>query len=220
MNAIRALSSLALVALLSGCAELPLPKPDPVKSGPFFTPANVKTGAKLPAELRRVAVLPAWGGSTLTEETLDRVDGSLQTELSKTNRFETVPLTRDALSRLAGRRTLLSTESLPAGLLERIARETGADAVLFSDITSYSPYPPLIVGLRSKLARISDGEILWAADNVFSAVDGPVANSARRYAREIGDDRGPTDLSHTILQNPSRFAAYVGSATFATLPAR
>jgi hypothetical protein len=61
---------------------------------------------------------------------------------------------------------------------------------------------------------------MWAADNVFSATNPAVANSARRHALKLGRDRGPGDLSHTILQSPSRFAAYALHETFATLPNR
>jgi hypothetical protein len=218
MNVFRGLTLLALVALLAGCSELP--KPDPLKSGPFFTPVNVKSAGPLPAEVKRVVLLPSWGGPELTEQTLDRVDTAEQTEVTKTNRFETVVLSRETLYRLAGKRSLSSVENLPAHFLERLTKDYGADAVLFSDVTSYSPYPPLVLGLRCKLARLSNGDILWAADNVFSAAEAGVTNSARKFARELGADRGPADLSHAILQNPSRFAAYVSAATFSTLPSR
>jgi hypothetical protein len=218
MTALRGLTLLALLALFAGCSELP--KPDPLKSGPFFTPANVKATGPLPAEVKRVVVLPCWGGPTLTEETLGRIDEAAQTEVTKTNRFETVAVSRDALYRLAGKRALSSVDNLPAHLLEKLLKDYGADAVLFTDVTSFSAYPPLTLGLRVKLARLSNGDILWAADNVFSAAEAAVANSARKFAREMGTDRGPTDLSHTILQNPSRFAAYASAATFATLPPR
>jgi hypothetical protein len=177
----------------------------------------------MPAEVRRVVVLPVSGGPTLTEETLLSLDEVCQSELNRTGRFEVVPLTRDALAAIAGVRQISSVEKLPVVLIEKllnIYNSYGADAILFIDVTTYSPYPPLKLGLRTKLARVSDGEIIWAADNVFNAAEVPVANSARHHAEALGTDRGKTDLSHTILQNTQRFAGYAAAATFLTLPPR
>lgn len=203
---------------LAGCSELP--RKDPAKSGPFFVPTNVTTLGRLPAEVRRVAILPAWGGKDIALTSYERIDQAISAELTRTGRFETVVVTREDLQRLAGTPAVNSADSLPVDLLQKLAKATGADAVLFSDITNYSPYPPLLFGYRTKLARLPDGQILWAADNVFDASEPTVANSARHTALKLGSDRGPGDLSHTILQNPARFAAFVAAETFATLPPR
>jgi hypothetical protein len=104
--------------------------------------------------------------------------------------------------------------------LFNIYNQYAADAVLFVDVTAYSPYPPLALGLRTRLAPIRETEILWATDLHFSAADPSVANSARRHALSLAKSSGPADLSHTILQNPTRFAGYAAAATFATLPPR
>jgi hypothetical protein len=222
MSTLR-ITTLALLTLIfAGCSTV-VPKQDGAVSGPFYTPANVKTLPKMPAEVRRVVVLPVFGGPTLTEETLLSLDAVCQSELNRTGRFEVVPLTRDALAAIAGVRQISSVERLPVALIDKllnIYNSYGADAILFIDVTTHSPYPPLMLGLRTKLARVSDGEIIWAADNVFNAAEIPVANSARHHAEALGTDRGKTDLNHTILQNPQRFAGYVAAATFLTLPPR
>jgi hypothetical protein len=223
MSTLRLTTTLALLALLfAGCSSV-VPKRDGAVAGPFYTPTNVKTLAKMPAEVRRVVVLPVHGGPTLTEETLLSLDAVCQGELNRTGRFEVVPLTRDTLAAMTGQRQISSVERLPTALLDKllnIYNTYGADAILFIDVTTYSPYPPLNLGLRTKLARVSDGEIIWAADNVFNSAEIPVANSARHHAEALGTDRGKTDLNHTILQNPQRFAGYVAAATFLTLPPR
>jgi len=212
-----ALLSLALVS----CSVLP--KPDGAVAGPFYTPTNVKAIAKIPAEVRRVIVLPVAGGPAMTEETLLKLDAICQGELTRTARFEVVPLSRNALAEITGLRQISSVEKLPTILIDKlfnIYNSYGADAVLFIDVTTYTPYPPLVLGLRTKLARVTDGEIIWAADNVFAAAEPAVANSARHHALALGSDRGQVNLSHTILQNPQRYAGYVAAATFLTLPPR
>ncbi len=212
----------ALLSLaLAGCTLIP--KIDRTLNGPFFTPSNVKAAAKIPADVRRVIILPVYGGPALTEQTLLKLDAVCLSELTRTARFEVVPLSRDELAKITGTRQISSVEKLPAVLVDKlfnIYNTYGADAVLFVDVTAYSAYPPLLVGLRTKIAKVTDGEIIWATDNLFAAAEPAVANSARRHAEGLGTDRGRTDLSHTILQNPQRFAGYAAAATFLTLPIR
>jgi len=216
------ITALGLFALLlAGCSVLP--QRDGAIAGPFYTLANVKAVAKIPDGVRRVVVLPVAGGPTLTEETLLKLDSICQGELTRTGRFEVVAITRDKLAEITGSRQISSVDKLPVVLIDKlfnIYNAYGADAVLFIDVTTYAAYPPLKLGLRTKLARVTDGEIIWAADNVFSAAEVAVANSARHHALALGSDRGQVDLSHTILQNPQRFAGYVAAATFLTLPPR
>ncbi|HEU5081149.1 MAG TPA: hypothetical protein VFT72_18195 [Opitutaceae bacterium] len=210
---------LALVLICAGCSALP--HSDPAKSGPFFTPRNVTVNTpRLPALVRRVTVLPVHGLREMTEDSVNRVNEAVVTQLNQTGRFEVVTLTPDNLRSLIGQPSLGSADALPHDLLEKVKKTSGSDAVLFTDVTAYSPYPPLTIGLRMKLVELSTGTILWAADNIFAASDPSVANSARHFAFKLGSDRGPADLSHTVLQNPSRFCAYAADATFETLPPR
>lgn len=221
MKTPRTIAFVLLGLWFAGCSAIPMR--DGAVAGPFYTPANVKAVAQIPANVRRVMILPAAGGPAVTEATLMKIDAACKEELTRTAKFEVVTLSRDALAELTGSRQLSSVDKLPPALLDKlfnIYNTYGADAVLFIDVTACASYPPLVLGLRTKLAAISDGEILWATDNVFSAAEPAVANSARRHAAALGTDRGTTTLNHTILQNPSRFASYVAFATFQTLPPR
>jgi len=220
MQSLRFAFLFAFCALLTACSGLHMPGADSAKIGPFYTPTNTTNRGPLPISMRRVLVLPASGTAQMTEETLRSIDEQVNAELTHTAKFETVSMTRDDLKQMFGQFSFSSVAELPMGFFEKLAKTYGVDAVLFTDITTYSPYPPLSIGVRQKLARASDRVIWWAADNVFSASDASVANSARRTALKLGADRGPGDLSHTILQNPTRFAAFAFSETFATLPSR
>lgn len=223
MSSLRLLLLAPLAIALFGCGQLP--KRDGAKAGPFFTPTNVKSSVTaMPANIRRVLLLPiSADGIALSEENLNRLDATFYSELTNAARFEVVTLTRDELARVTGARQLNSTASLPPAFIDRIFNvynQYAADAVLFIDLTTYSPYPPLAVGLRARLAPIRQSEILWAADILYSAENPAVANSARRHALALGKSSGPTDLSHSILQNPTRFAAFTAATTFSTLPTR
>ena len=205
-------------ALLVGCSELP--KADPAKAGPFFTPSNVTRLGRIPAEMRRVVIFPASGDAQMTEDSLERIDRAITEELTRTGRFEVAVFPRQEFHRMFGPRALSTVDPLPPELFEKLVKAYGADGILFTDVTAFSAYPPLNLGLRIKLANVVDHQIVWSADNIFSAADPAVANSARRHALKLGSDRGPGDLSHTILQNPSRFAAYAAASTFEALPPR
>ena len=213
--------ALALAALLglTGCISPPVH--DSARRGPFFTPANHAGDAQLPANLRRVVLLPVAGGSAADAESAAAFDPIFIAELQKQNRFEVVSLTREDALRRFRTPEFLSTAALPHDFLAMLKREHAADAVMFVDVTAYKAYRPLVLGVRAKLALLdpeAEVRLVWTFDNVFAAADPAVANSARHHF--LDSDRGgiPADLTPAVLQSPSRFAAYVAAATFATLP--
>lgn len=217
----RLLALLAPLLLLAGCVTTP-PRPDGARTGPFHTPANVRAADYFPEEIRRVALLPcASGGPRLAETTLADLDRVLATNLVASARAEVVPVSRQRLRTLAGRPAVDSTAVLPADLVARVLAETGADALVFVDVTAHSAYPPLVLGLRARLVRPGDDQTVWNFDNLFSAARPEVANSARAHAlgRETAT-RSPADLSHAALQNPLMFADYAADAMWSTLPPR
>lgn len=222
---LRLLSSFAVLLgslLLSGCDTLPLPKADGARTGPFYTPANVRAAPRLPENVRRIAILPCGAADPrLTEDTLRDLDRILATGLTRSARAEVSTLDRPTLARIAGRPNLLSTALIPVDFLDRVAAQTGADAVLFVDVTAYSPYPPLVLGLRARLIGIKDAAPLWNFDNIVSTADPSVVNSARaRALKSTPAGAAPGDRSHAVLQNPPAFADFVADTVWATLPPR
>jgi len=215
----RSVILLAVAGLQSACETIP--PTDGARIGPFFSPANVRGIERMPAAVRRIALLPTAGNAQISEESLIKLDESLLAELTRTARAETVAVPRELLARLAGARQVDSTTALPHDLLSKIKAVTQADAVVFVDVTSYSAYPPLMVGIRSKLVDLSTADILWAFDSLFDASIPMVRNAARRHQLADAPNLGmKADMTTVILQNPTRYAAYVGAAMFATLPRR
>ena len=170
---------------------------------------------------RRVVLLPVHGGTLAPEESVAALDPVFVTALQRENRFEVVLLSREACLRKFRATEFSSSAALPRGFLEALRQEFAADAVLFVDLTVFSAYHPLALGLRGKLVTLDPagaGRLVWTFDNVFSAANPAVVNSARRFFQD--NDRGgvPADLSAGILQSPGRFAGYAAAAMFATLP--
>lgn len=209
--------AVVLYCALAGCMAPPID--DPVRTGPYYSAANLAGESQLPATLRRVVLLPAAGGAVIDQESVAALDAVFVTELQKQNRFEIVPLTRAECNRRFHVQEFSSTGALPHDFLAILQRDYGADAVMFIDITVFKPYRPLALGVRSKLATVGDDvRLLWTFDNVFSATDERVANAARRHFLKSDRQGVPADFTQGVLQSPTRFATYVASEMFGTLP--
>jgi hypothetical protein len=213
---VRVPLAVALLVLAAGCMTPSFD--DPARRGPFFTPAN-HAGEPSLGGLRRVVLLPVCGGTLAPVETVAALDPVIVAALQQQHRFEVVTLSREQCRRRFHVEEFSSVAALPHDFLATLQREFAADGVLFIDITVFRPYRPIGLGLRAKLATLDgNARLVWTFDNVFSADDPAVANSAR--AHFLGSDRGgvPADLSPGVLQSPARFAGYAAHAMFATLP--
>lgn len=212
----RAAFVFTLLGLVAGCQTPPFN--DSARVGPFFIPINHAGDPSLPSDLRRVVLLPIYGGQVAAVETSSVLDAVFATELQKQNRFEVVVLSRAECQRRFGASEFSSVSVVPHDFLPRIRRDFAADAVLWIDLTSYRPYSPLALGVRAKLVSVDDPRMIWTFDNIFSADNPAVANSARQHFVRQSNSDAPADLTREALQSPSRFATYVAAATFATLP--
>lgn len=213
------LPALALAAC-GGCNTVPeMLGRAGVEQGPYFTPTNFRGEARLPADVQRVALLPVSGGSVAGEESAMAMDAVLLTALQQQTRFEVVVVSREDCHRLFGATSFSSVAALPHGFLERIANHYAVDAVLFTDLTVYKAYRPLVLGFRTKLASVRDVRLIWAFDEVFPADAQPMRNSVRSFYRR-GDHPAPSDPVPAVLQSPVRFGAVAADLMFRTLPPR
>jgi hypothetical protein len=216
------------ILLFTGCANTTVAKTGTweVVNGPDYQVRNVHTLApKLPPTLRRVAILPLSVEPSDTDMTTARqsLEPVLQSELDRLNVFEVVRITRDQMRQMSGQTEWSAADKLPRNFLTNLKEETGCDAILFPRLTRYRPYPPLALGWSLKLVDLTDGQVWWAADEMFDTADPRVVNSARRYqithlkftkANPLLED------STVVLISPSRLGQYSAAALFATLPER
>jgi hypothetical protein len=113
---------------------------------------------------------------------------------------------------LQGALELRTTEALPSQLLQDVQRQTSADAILFSSLSTYQPYPPLRIGIKLTLVRVHDGVVLWQFDDGFNAGEAPTLNDARKYLREsMGIETDPPPA--LSVDSPQRFIRYGVSRT-------
>jgi hypothetical protein len=206
-------------AFLAGCETRPSPI-DPVRMGSVFVPKNTYGEKRLPVTLHRVVLLPVHGGAFASPEICEALDRVFATALEHQMRFEVVMLTREECLMSFGVSDLGSADELPRDFLATIGRQFGAEGVVFVDITAYQGYRPLLLGVRAKLASVSDHRLIWAFDEEFSVLDPTVAKGARRFFLANEDGPVPYDPTEGVLQSPARFAAYAADTVFKTLPPR
>jgi hypothetical protein len=187
-----------------------------------YAPANVhRQAATLPASLQRVALLPVTAaGEAAAQSGARTLEPVLAAELRKQGRFEVVPVSRAELREWTGRESWRREERLPADLLAALREQTGCDAVLFSELSVYQPYPPLMVGWHLSLVEVWTHTAYWTVDEVFDAGSAEVIAAAQAYYR--GDLNQPSVQldSSAILNSPRRFGQYSAAAAVGTLPRR
>lgn len=211
---------LAIGLILAGCQTS---KPSLPELGARFEPKNVYRAVDaLPGNLQRVVLMPV----TLSTPDLATLDHRnqlaqiLEEELRKTHRFEVIKATPEELRRGFGKDAFSAGEPLPADLLTRIQSAHSADGVIFAQLASYRPFPPVAIGWELRLVTADQGGTLWSVDETFDASQAEVARSARDYFR--GHHTGASELAdpQSDLRSPSRFCRYTAQAVWQTLPKR
>jgi len=197
----------------AGCQTI---KPAGVFVGPP-SPQNFFSGEPVGYPFRRVALLPIFNEKYPTES-VRVLDSAFNAELTKKSLFEVVPVSQASLEKLFGDRQLSSVENLPANLLEKLRERYGVDGILFTDITHYSPYRPISIGVRAKLIDATSGDIRWAFDYLFDSGNPGIAAGAKTYQAKLNQDNQPLPGDGgTVLISPTRFAKYVANQTYVSL---
>jgi TolB-like protein len=180
--------------------------------GPDYVPSNVYTNPSPPMKaIRRVAVLPitTYNKDINSEYLRKTYQPIFMSELFKSKRFEVVEATPELLWELNNKKEWQAEEKLPSEFFTKLRDATGCEAVLFTRVTVFKPYPPVSMGLNIKLVECESAKIIWSTDEVFDAGNTRVANSARRYYQNnLSIDKTGAD-SYVILRTPTQFARYV-----------
>jgi hypothetical protein len=104
----------------------------------------------------------------------------------------------------------------PITLLVRALREYRADAVLFSNISAYRPWPPMEITLTIFAVDTRDARLLASSTRTWSLADGTLAERYLAWARgQTGVVQCPGD--DLLLSSPTRFHAFVIELALAEL---
>jgi hypothetical protein len=176
----------------------------------------------VPPHVRRIALLPISiePGNWYAEDGRMKLEPILHSVLGQMNRFELRPLTVTETEKWTGKKYWSADEMLPRDFFANLKRQFGCDAVLFSHLSAYHPFQPLVVGWHFTLVDTRIHSILWAVNDTFDASDKSVASSARKYYQDqILEPKIPRDPER-ILLSPRRFGQFTLSSLLGLLPER
>lgn len=197
-------------------------------AGPVYKPSNVyRASDSLPADLRRVALMPLLLGSPFNTQSIEgkeTLEPLVAQELTHTLAFEVVAVSSRDLLLWTGHARWNPQQPLPASLIRQIQDRYACQAVVFVELTHFHGYSPMQIGWRMKLVDTRRSENVWAVDEVFDAGQPAVSNAARKFAGSHQAGRSgsnPTETAEAlVLNSPRLFGQYTLSAVFSTLPSR
>ena len=188
---------------------------------PPYVPQNVVTNeVAMDRVIQRVAVLPMifLGDYSDRQMTTEMFSGILESELVKRGAFEPYFVTEGALNSLTGNAKWRLGERMPADFFETISEAFNCQAVMFTVVNHYHPYPPQTIAWKMKLIDTKSHETIWEIDELYDSGNVSVAQAANEHYTlyQSGGTRHRDERS--ILNSPRRFCQYTAFATLETLP--
>ena len=65
--------------------------------------------------------------------------------------------------------------------LSEMRRILNCDAILIGTVTEFNPYPHMTIGLRLKLIDLTDGQLLWALEQIWDTADKTTEDRIKTY---------------------------------------
>lgn len=85
------------------------------------------------------------------------------------------------------------------------------NGLLTGTITEYQPYPHMVIGLRLKLLDLTDGRLVWAAEQVWDSTDKNVRKRIEAHFRKPGLFASPSlheEMATVSFLSFAKFVAY------------
>jgi len=187
----------------------------------IYRPGSVFAAPSWPGFVRRVVVLPvACGLAELPQDYFAVHDAVWRAALQSSHRAEFVFYSRRDLVRLIGRTSISTSESLPAYFWEKLAAETGAEAVAFLEVTHFAPYGSIEIGFRARISEVFSRVTIWAVEDVVKFDEASISKVLREGLSRK-DSRSPIASEvNGVRLTPSRAVGYIASDLAQTLPPR
>jgi hypothetical protein len=168
-------------------------------------------------KIGRVAIVELENDSTYPQISADLTKTLFQ-ELQKRQVFG-LSIVRRNDNDPAWRSLQLSTHDSPYTLeqLASIRKVLRCDAVLIGTITEYRPYPHMTVGLSLKAVDLTDGQLLWALEQVWDGTDKTIEQRMKIYFRGQKRSAYAPLREQLISVSPIEFLKFVCYEVGATL---
>lgn len=199
MRRIACFIAAAATLALTGC-RIPRPDRPKVVNSYLAEPEDL-------ANVRRIMVLPFHAEHGVAVDH-NKIRDAFVGELQKLRRFEVVPLTD------AAREDDMLNESLARGRLStdamvRLCERYALDGVFVGSVTSWRPYKPPHLGLRTHLISVHSGASVWAVDAIYDASDLSTISDVKHYVGNTQRDDGNLHGWEMTLLSPAKFTSFV-----------
>jgi len=134
--------------------------------------------AKEISQIGRVALIDLSNNSSVHQISPD-VTESLYQEIQKKQIFGLIQIRQDNPT---WRVLQLDTDAnYTLDQVDRIRKTLKCDAVMTGTITIYEPYPHMTLGVRLRLVDLSDGQLIWAIEQVWDTTDNVIRKRIEAY---------------------------------------
>ena len=166
------------------------------------------------SEIGRIAIVELQNDSSYPEVSNDITEALFQSVQKRQVFGLTVVRQRDPLWKS------LQLEPDTTYSLEQMAavRQTlKCDGVLIGTITEYKPYPHTAIGLRLKLIDLTEGELLWAVEQVWNSSDKITEQKIKNYLKETKSSYSKNSSERITAISPLEFMRYISYEIAQTL---
>lgn len=98
-----------------------------------------------------------------------------------------------------------------------VAKTLQCDAVIVGQVIEYTPFPHLSLGLRMRMIKCIDGELIWAYEQVWDTADKKTIYRIKKY-QETQSCKGSEKVEEQLITVSSikfvKFVAYEVASTF------
>lgn len=148
----------------------------------------------------RVVVLPFRNESNYTRAGIEAREAFVA-ELQRAGRFEVIPTAHDDRAYLAA--DARCSGRFDEALILEVARDTGADVVVYGVVSNYSPYPRPRLGLVLQAVGPREAKVVASVDGLWDSTDLAIADRAYTYYRQGVRERPPWVRNHVIAGQDS-----------------
>jgi len=140
---------------------------------------------------------------------------ALYLALQKEQLFGLVTIKRDSP---VWRNLQESLDSIQAMRQLQTLRETlQCNGLLLGTITQYQPYPHMVLAVRLKMIDLTDGQLIWALEQVWDSADRSVQKRVDGYYRQqLRSEHSPLSKELVVVSSLD-FFRFVAHETAATL---
>ena len=93
--------------------------------------------------------------------------------------------------------------------LSEIRKKTNCNAILTGIVTQYTPYPHTTAALNLRLTDLTDGNLIWAMEQIFDTSDKTTESRIKKYLQAQNNTKTNTLDEKLITISPVKFIDFV-----------